>query len=274
MKQASVKKKMTVLTGAALMLVAGMGQSAEAFNFQQGDLILAIYGNRTPTEGTEAIINLTDLTAPGSGPSMNVLSSTPATTYQFDLSAYLSAAGIIDNNPATPDYPLRYTVMGYQADGSTGGFSSLGGTSLSNQVGTVHGSVGSFAVGMQNWSGAATDANMPNLTPPGQNGSVIAFDNPNSASARTFTTERLFNSFNVVMAGNLDQLLYLVQGDSELIDDPLLGKGQALLTANGNFQITGGELAPVPVPAAAVLFGTGLIGLVGIARRKLFGQAA
>ena len=28
------------------------------------------------------------------------------------------------------------------------------------------------------------------------------------------------------------------------------------------------DLAPIPVPAAAWLFGTGLIGLIGVARRK------
>ena len=272
MKPVSVKKKIAILASTALMLVAGMGQSAEAFNFGQGDLILAIYGNRTSGEGTEAIINLTNLTAPNSGPNMNALSN-PAQTYTFNLSAYLNAAGIIDNNPATPDYPLRYTVMGYQADSGTGGFSSLGGTSLSNQVGTIHGAVGNFANGMNSWSGAV-NATPPSDLIPGQNGAVVAFNNANSPSTRTGTAEKLFNSFNVAMAGNLDQLLNLVQGDSELVDNPLLGKGQAMLFANGNFQITGGQLAPIPVPAAVVLFGTGVIGLVGIARRKLFGQAA
>ena len=58
------------------------------------------------------------------------------------------------------------------------------------------------------------------------------------------------------------------------MDDPLIGMGQAKLFANGTFQITGGTLAAVPVPAAMVLFGSGLIGLVGIARRNLFGQTA
>jgi hypothetical protein len=47
-----------------------------------------------------------------------------------------------------------------------------------------------------------------------------------------------------------------------------------MLFANGTFQITGGTLAPIPVPAAVVLFGSGLIGLVGLARRNLLGQTA
>lgn len=268
-----MKKAVLALAGAAVMVTGVMSQSAQAANFQQGDLILAIYGNRTAGEGTEAIINLTDLLGTNSGPSMNVLSNTPGTTYTFNLSAYLNAAGIIDLNPANPAYPVRYTILGYQDDISTGGASSLGGTSLSNQVGTVHGAIGNFLTGMINWSGALTDANAPNLID-GQNGAVLAFNNGNSPSTRTGAAERLFNAFNVVMAANLDQLLYLVQGDSELVDNPLLGKGQARLFADGTFQISGGQLAAIPVPAAVVLFGSGLIGLAGMARRNLFRQAA
>jgi hypothetical protein len=33
--------------------------------------------------------------------------------------------------------------------------------------------------------------------------------------------------------------------------------------------IGGGQPAPIPVPAAAVLFATGMIGLVGFARRSM-----
>jgi hypothetical protein len=43
--------------------------------------------------------------------------------------------------------------------------------------------------------------------------------------------------------------------------------GDGLLTANGTLFF--GNPAVVPVPAAVVLFGTGLIGLVGVARRSM-----
>lgn len=80
-------------------------------------------------------------------------------------------------------------------------------------------------------------------------------------------------------------------GQQVLGGGPLRGFGDActdiglvdfLLDSNGNFSVsgsipfdigTGGQLTPagvstVPVPAAAWLFGTGLIGLFGLARRK------
>jgi hypothetical protein len=274
MKPVSKKRKMALLAGTALMLVAGMGQSAEAFTFGQGDLILAIYGNRTSGEGKEVLINLSDLTPTGQpGPvgDMNALTN-PTQTYTFDLSAYLNASGVIDNNPADPQYPVRYTVMGFQADALTGGFASKAG-SATDLAGTLQFSIGDFANGLNNWAGNVTDVNAPNLIT-GQNGAVVAFDNGISHSTRTGTQERLFGAFDTNMAANLDQLLYIIKGDSEIITDPMIGMGQAQLFANGIFQITGGQLAAVPVPAAVVLFGTGLIGLVGIARRKIFGRMA
>lgn len=270
----TVQKAVMALAGAAVLVTGTLSQPAWAFNFQQGDLILSIYGNRTVGEGKEALINLSDLTpVGGAGPvgDMNALTN-PSQTYTFDLSAYLNAAGVIDTNPASPDYPVRYTVMGFQADLGTGGYAIKAG-SATNLAGTVQGAIGNTGVGLNNWAGNVTDVNAPNLIP-GQNGAVVAFDNANSHSTRTGTAERLFGGFNTAMAANLDQLLYIVKGDTELVDNPLMAMGQAQLFANGIFQITGGQLAAIPVPAAVVLFGSGLIGLVGMARRNLFGQTA
>ncbi|MDX2253062.1 MAG: VPLPA-CTERM sorting domain-containing protein [Nitrospira sp.] len=267
-----MKKAVLALTGAAVMVTGGLSQQAQAFNFQQGDLVLAIYGNRTAGEGAEAIINLTDFTGTNSGPSMATLASNPGTTFTFDLLSYLNAAGIFDTNPANPQYPVRYTVVGIQPDASTGGSSIIAG-SATNRAGSVESAIGNAQTGLSNYINGATDANSPNLIP-GQNGAILPFNNANSFSQRTGTAERIFGSFNLPMAANLDQLLYIVKGDTELIDDPLLARGQAMLSANGLFQITGGQLAAIPVPAAVVLFGSGLIGLAGMARRNLFRQAA
>lgn len=260
-----VKKAVLALAGAAVMVTGAMSQSAQAFTVTEGDLVLVMYGNRTSGEGTEALINLTSLT----GLDMHQL-TTGTTTTTVDVSAYLNAAGIRDLNPASPAYPVRYSVLGYQADALTGGFSVKAGSST-NLNGGPGGSVGNTANIFDNWANLVTDGNAPNLIP-GQNGAVVSFGFAQSYTNRFGTAERMASGFSASMAANLDQLLYIVKGDSET-GDPLMGMGQAMLSANGVFQITGGQLAAVPVPAAVVLFGSGLIGLVGMARRNLFRQA-
>jgi hypothetical protein len=264
----------------ALAVVAALGGvigQAEAFNFGEGDLVLAIYGNKTPGEGMEALINLSDLTPTsrtdgGSGPVGNMHALTnPAHTFTFDLSAYLNAAGVIDTNPATPAFPVRYTVFGFLGGLESGGYEVKGGSAAGNLVGTFQ-PVGNTLTAAISWAGNVTDVNAPNLIG-GQNGAVVGFGNANSHTSRMGTAERLAGGFGTVMAANLEQLLNIIVVDSEL-EGPALAEGQAMLFANGIFQITGGTLAAVPVPAAVVLFGTGVIGLVGIARRNLFGQTA
>ncbi len=261
-----MKKTVLALAGAAIMVTGVMSQSAQAFTLTEGDLVLVIYGNRTAGEGAEALINLSSLT----GKTMDQL-TTGTTTTNVDVSAYLNAAGVKDLNPTAPDYPVRYSVLGYQADAGTGGYAVKAGSST-NLNGGNGGSVGNTANVMDLWANLVTDANAPNLIS-GQNGAVVGFSNANSYTSRFGTAERMAAGFLTNMAANLDQLLYIVKGDSET-GDPLMGMGQAMLSANGMFQITGGQLAAVPVPAAVVLFGSGLIGLVGMARRNLFRQAA
>ena len=267
-------KSAIAVIGAAVMVMGAMSESAQAFNFSQGDLILAIYGNRTAGEGKEVLVNLSDLTpVGGSGPIGNMDALTNASqTYTFDLSAYLNTPGVIDTNPTSPDYPVRYTVMGTQANPLTGGFTGLAGSGI-NLTGTVQGGNSAFPNGLVNWAGNVNDVNAPNLIP-GQNGAVVGFTDSNSHSTRTGAAERLFNAYTDPMAANLGQLLHLIASDTELIDDAVLFRGQALLSANGIFTISGGQLAEVPVPAAVILFGSGLIGLVGIARRNFASLAA
>lgn len=67
-----------------------------------------------------------------------------------------------------------------------------------------------------------------------------------------------FDLANLSMFGNMDLFAYDVSGDSWFS----LG-----LDGAGNFLATPAT-APVPVPAAVWLFGSGLLGLVGVARRR------
>jgi hypothetical protein len=268
MKQASVKKKMAVLAGAALMLVSGMGQAAHAFNFDQQDLILAIYGNEK-----EVLVNLTDLDPvgpTGPGNSMNTLTGS-STVYEFNLAPYLNAAGVLPGSIVGGlTNPLRYTVMGFQQDLDT--FETIYKAGSSNDAATLGVQTSStlYVSRLDLWRGNVTDANTPNVD--ANNVALVDRLTGNSFTGRMGIGDTLNAGFNTAMASNLGQLLNIVMGDPFATSIPVSPMGQALLSANGLFQVTGGQIAPIPLPAAAVLFGTGIIGLVGIARRKLFGQ--
>ncbi len=68
--------------------------------------------------------------------------------------------------------------------------------------------------------------------------------------------------------GNTDTLYGLTgNGNTGVLQSYILGK--ASLAANGTLTLTGNSTTPpVPLPAAVWLFGSGLMGLVGISRRR------
>ncbi len=256
-----LSKTVMALSGAVIMM-GTMSQAANAFNFQQEDLILSLYGN-----SKEVLVNLSDLTpVGGSGPvgTMDQISGS-STIYNYDLSAYLNTTGVLGAET------VRYTVMGFKQDENT--FETAyraGSSSTAATVGVQTSSIG-YVTALDTFRGNVSDVNTPNV-----NGTTnIAIVNrlgDFSHTGRMGIADTLGDGFNMAMASNLDQILNVVNGDPFASGSPVTAMGQALLSGNGLFQITGGQLAAVPVPAAIILFGTGIIGLVGIARRKLFGQ--
>ena len=74
-----------------------------------------------------------------------------------------------------------------------------------------------------------------------------------------------FNTMNIVCHGNIDS--YVLGGctQNEVI---YLALQDAITSSTRALKTTGVALTSVPLPPAAWLFGTGLLGLVGMARRK------
>jgi hypothetical protein len=64
--------------------------------------------------------------------------------------------------------------------------------------------------------------------------------------------------------GPLDRVLNIIKVNTDGFDPQITFVGRAVLTSNGELRVT-----PIPIPAAAILFGSGLIGLVGLARRSM-----
>ena len=95
--------------------------------------------------------------------------------------------------------------------------------------------------------------------------------NDNGSFTKTFGIDGSFNAaFTVPQQLNAGQLGTIIMSDpnagvgaASLIGD----MGQAILSADGTIFSIGSSVAPVPVPAAGILFATGLLGLVGLARR-------
>ena len=161
--------------------------------------------------------------------------------------------------------------MGFKQDENT--FETVykaGSSSNATTVGVQTSSI-IYVSALDTFRGNVSDVNTPNVDGT-TNVAIVNRLGTFSHTGQMGIADSLADGFNLAMASNLDQILNVVNGDPFASGSPVTAMGQALLSGNGLFKITGGPLAAVPVPAALVLFGTGIIGLVGIARRKLFGQ--
>lgn len=235
MKCPSMIKRLAVAAVAAASL-AGSVTAAHALQFNTGDAVLVVYGNNT--EYAQNLGSFSTLLSNG---------------IDLDLSSFLPSVGGANT--------VKYTIVGSTA--STiffgNGFAASAWTATQkNQV-----LPNTYTNGLVNWSGplgAAGDTR--SLFPVND---LLSFStNLNGSGADT-----LGGSIPAARRGSadIDTILNLLQRPISGAGSTLATVGTAFLnSATGRFTISA-----VPVPAAVVLFATGIIGLVGVARRRVLG---
>lgn len=239
MKVRGIKRIMMAAALAVATMVSGMVSQAQAFTFTQNDLVLAIYGN-----DTEAMYNIGTfgtLLAPG------------ANTVIELGTAGLSAASVGTNT-------VRWTLFGWDLVApSSEGFGIHAATSFTPAQITAAGPLdflGQF-VPSTSWSGGFT-------------GDTIGKSNLNSFSSNLNTAGagKMEGAWPVAMQGKINDILNVMRGNVEPSTSSFTQVGRVQFTSTGQLTIGNPGPAAVPLPAGVVLFGTGLIGLVGIARRS------
>ena len=242
----SAFKAMVVATMLALGGLVGVAQQAQALQFNAGDAVLVLYGN-----GTEYYRNLGSASLLQAGANITINSS------------FMSQLGGAN--------PIEYTILGGNAANfgalptSTFEGSAIPSTNLSSITGwstTRNGNIDQqqYWNTIVGWAGqVATIAGSEH---------VLGASEANSFSSFFGTADRLNASFPLRMSASIDSALYLLGRNFLPIgtQTPQNALGQANLTlVAGAGQFT---FAPVPIPAAVILFGSGLAALVGLARRK------
>jgi len=248
MKLTALKRTAAVLAATTTLAFAGLSGEAQALTFNAGDAVLVLYGN-----GTEYYRNLG---------SISNLASGGVSPFTID-SSFMSQLGATNT--------IQYTIVGVVGPNfATTPTSTIEGSKIAaSNTSSISGWTATRNGGIQQQTYFSKLGQWQNLLSSisGTEHTLGSGDPAAFTQATNFGTgNTLGGAFPLQMSNNLDTTLHLLtraflpNGDQTAQTE----LGMATLTAGGLFTFTP---AAVPVPAAVILFGSGLIGLVGMARR-------
>jgi hypothetical protein len=247
-----LKRTLAALTAVSSLAMGSLPSNALALGFNFGDLGFFVYGGND-----QRYENL------GMGSSAPVLAG-PSPTNR-DIAGDLPT---LNNGAATG---LRYSVIGTSTDGLTFYVSSPNNSITQAQANN------SFAANAQGeflfWAGQHAAATGGVGNPLANNPSITPASAGHSFTSILGTAGVLNGQLGFVTHGNPGQFLNIFSVNVDGASPETYTKvATAFLSSTGQLTVT--PLAAIPVPTAFILFGTGLIGLVGIARRSMNKPAA
>jgi hypothetical protein len=248
------RSKIAVLAVASVLTLGVAGNAMASFSY--GDLMRFTYDSGSNTEAASDLGAVSSFLTPGAA----------TTTTSAIASGYLSSATA---NVSYLAYDSANQTLYVAAQSGNDGsvpakFSASINTALTNMIG-----------GYQIKAGSASEANLTAITAPGSASYYRNMDKNGSAPGLfgVFVTDT--NPAGETSLADLTGTgtLSLYKFDVSQTGVNLYGTEVATLTTNADGTLTAtslvqGQVAATPIPAAFYLMGSGLMGLVGLRRKK------